>query len=207
MLLETYVAFVIASALLIVVPGPSVLVVVSHATSCGERRSLYTILGVATSHAMFFAVTAVGVAALLSALADALAWMKLAGAGYLIWLGWQQWRADPKAVSLAEEASSRTSLSLFLQGFAVNTANPKALVFYAAFFPPFLSPAHSVAGQLIIMGSTFVVLLITISFAYAALAARAREHFSNPAQVRAQNRLTGTLLIGAGVSLAAVRHE
>lgn len=207
MLLETYIAFVLASALLIVAPGPSVMVVVAHAMACGERRSLYTILGIATSHSLFFVVTAVGVAALLGALADTFVWVKLVGAAYLIWLGWQQWRADPEVSFAVARGARRTALSLFLQGFTVNTTNPKALIFYAAFFPPFLNPTASVATQLLIMGTTFVALLIVISFAYAIVAARARRLFSKPRQVRIQNRITGTLLIGVGVGLAAVRDE
>ncbi len=207
MSLETYLAFVLASALLIVAPGPSVMVVVAHAIAWGERRSLYTILGVAASHSLFFAITAVGVAALLATLADLFTWVKLAGALYLIWLGVRQWRANPESGALSEGELRRGRTSLFLQGFAVNTTNPKALVFYAAFFPPFINPQAPVATQLIIMGATFVALLIGISFGYAVAAARARRVFHRPEQVRVLNRVTGTLLIGAGVGLAAARNE
>ena len=207
MLLETYVAFVLASALLIVAPGPSVMVVVAHAMRWGERRSLYTILGIATSHALFFAITAAGVAALLDGAAYVFTWVKLAGAAYLIWLGWQQWRADPEVSFVAAEDVSRAPLSLFLQGFTVNTTNPKALIFYAAFFPPFVNPSASVSFQLMIMGTTFVALLIVISFIYALVAVRARRLLTRPDQIRTRNRITGTLLIGAGVGLAAVHRE
>ena len=207
MLPETYLTFFVASALLIVAPGPSVLVVVSHALAWGERRSFFTILGIATSHTVFFAITAVGVAALLGAVASFFTWVKLAGAAYLIWLGVQQWRAHPEGAPASAPGGHRAAWSLFFQGFAVNTTNPKALIFYAAFFPPFLNPAAPVAVQLLIMGSTFVVLLIAISFAYAVAAARARQLFSSPRHARVQNRVTGSLLIGAGVGLAAARSE
>jgi len=204
---ETYIAFFLASALLIVVPGPSVLVVVAHAMTFGQRRSLYTILGIAMSHSLFFAVTAVGVAALLGQLEHVFPWVKLGGAAYLVWLGVRKWCTDPEAALAPAAPTPRSAGSLFLQGFAVNTTNPKALVFYAAFFPPFLDPSAPVAGQLLAMGGTFVALLIGISFGYALAAARARRWLGTPRRVRIQNRISGTLLIGAGLGLAAARGK
>jgi threonine/homoserine/homoserine lactone efflux protein len=207
MALETYLAFLLAAALLIVIPGPSVMVVIAHAMAWGERRSLFTILGIALSHSLFFAVTAAGVAAILGLMASLFTWVKLAGAAYLIWMGLRQWRAPARTPDMERAHGGKTGWSMFLQGFAVNTTNPKALLFYAAFFPPFLNPAAAVAPQLLILGATFVALLILISLGYAIAAARVRRLFSTPRQVKVQNRISGTLMIGAGVGLAAAGNR
>ena len=201
--LETYLAFVAAAALVIASPGPSMLLIVARAMRFGARHSLVTIAGVAASHSMFFAVAAFGVTTLLGTLASWFVVLKYLGAAWLIALGVRQWRADP-AIELdvdAEPAGNR--LAAFLQGFLVTTTNPKALVFFAVFFPPFVNVDARWAPQLLVMGTTFVALLIAISFAFASLAARTRSLFGDARRVRVRNRVTGSLIAGAGVGLAA----
>ena len=93
------------------------------------------------------------------------------------------------------------------KGFTVNTTNPNALIFYAAFFPPFLNPSVPVAPQLLVMGATFVSILIVVALIYALIADRSRTLFTTPKQRKTQSRISGSLLIGAGVLLATVRAK
>jgi threonine/homoserine/homoserine lactone efflux protein len=205
--LDTYVAYVIASLIVMVAPGPTVMLVAAHATAWGGRRSLYTILGVALSCSLLFVVFALGAAALMGALADFFAWVKLAGAAYLVWLGLQQWRADPHQVLGRGTNGPRRTQSLALQGFFVNITNPKSLIFFAAFLPPFLDPAVPAAPQLVIMGATFIGILVGVCCSYAFIAARARRFLNDRRRVRIANRATGTLLVGTGLALVASRRS
>lgn len=97
--------------------------------------------------------------------------------------------------------STQAGWSLFLQGFAVNSTNPHALVFYAAFFPPFMDPAQPILPQLLLMSGTFIAILVLISYLYALAAARSQSWFSGLKKADWQNRITGLLLILAGVIL------
>ena len=202
--IEIYLAFVVASVLLILAPGPSNMVIVSHALGFGFRRSARTILGVAFSHALFFSIAAFGLDRFLMASATGFYWLKWIGAGYLIWIGIQQWRSKVPDRTSQVNASKRSNHSLFWQGFLVNSTNPKALVFYAVFFPPFLDTSLSVPTQLLVLGITFLLILIVISLFFAALASRTATFFGSRRKL--QNRITGSVMVGAGAALAAVNE-
>lgn len=207
MTLDVYLAFVVAATVLIVIPGPSLMVVVSHAMGVGLRPSWFTIFGVAASHTVFFLITALGLSAFLLSFAHIFIWIKWIGVAYLIWMGIKQWRAKPKPLEAKADETSKPWWSLFFQGFAITMTNPKALVFYAMFFPPFLNPANPVVPQLLIMGVTFLLILLLTCFLYALVAAQTRSWFSKPNHIRWQNRITGSLLIGAGVLLATATRS
>jgi homoserine/homoserine lactone efflux protein len=206
---NTYLAFIVAATVLIVMPGSTMMTVVSHAMQHGLRRSLFTIAGVSISHSMFFAITSLGVAALLMASAAVFQWIKWIGVLYLLWMGIRQWTSDPSLpeAQVDKPAADRSGWSLALQGFTVNTTNPNALVFYAAFFPPFLNPSVPAVPQLIVMGATFVSILVAVSFLYALIADRSRTLFNTPKQRQARNRISGSLLVGAGLLLATVHTK
>lgn len=201
MTLDLYLAFVVAATLLIVTPGPSVMVVISHALSYNLRRAWLTIGGIAASHILFLSITSLGLVTLLMASTAIFGWLKWLGAAYLIWQGFKQWRTIHLPVEMGEATSIQAGWSLFLQGFAVNSTNPHALVFYAAFFPPFMDPARPILPQLLIMSMTFITILVLISYLYAWAAAQSQSWFSGMKQAHLQSRITGLLLILAGVIL------
>ncbi len=201
-----YLAFVIAATLLILAPGPSVAVVVAHGVSFGWRRALSTIAGEALAHFAFIFITALGISSTLLAFAGAFTVLKWAGAVYLVALGVRQWFAAPVALDMDAPASHGAPAALFWQGFVVTMTNPKAIVFYAAFFTPFLDPARALAPQFVLLGATFLTIFVCASAGYAGLAARVRRWFTDPRHGRWANRASGSLLIGAGVGLAAVRR-
>lgn len=202
MTLDIYLAFLVAATVLIIIPGPTNMVVVSSAMKAGFRQSLWTISGAAVSHAFFFSITSLGLATLLIASARFFEWLRWIGAGYLVWLGLRYWMASHVPREPRSARTAGRALSLFLQGFTVNTTNPKALVFYTAFFPPFINLRASVGPQLFLLGMTFVTIFISVAMAHAYGATRARELFRSPSLIRLQNRIAGSLLIGAGVFLA-----
>ncbi len=207
MTIETFLAFITAATVLIIIPGPTNMVVVSSALRCGFKRSLWTVLGAAVSHAVFFSITSAGLATVLLASASVFEWIRWIGVGYLIWLGIRQWTSS---VSTMEEDGSQlvvSAWSLFLQGFAVNTTNPKALVFYAAFFPPFVNPNAPVVPQLILMALVFIIIFMILATTHSFAAAQARTLMTDPRHVKLTNRIAGSFLLGAGVLLAVVRDK
>lgn len=202
MSIETYLTFIVAATVLILAPGPSVMVIVSHAMSLGVPNSLFTIAGIALSDIFFISIAAFGLATFVLVSVSLLPIIKWFGVVYLIWLGIQQWPGQEKLESYEEKTVDRRPCwSLFLQGFAVNTTNPKALIFYVAFFPPFLNPDASIVSQLLILLITFIVISIVVSLFYAILAAKSSNFFSNPKKRKIQYKITALLLILAGVIL------
>jgi threonine/homoserine/homoserine lactone efflux protein len=132
-------------------------------------------------------------------------WLRWAGVLYLVYLGVQQWRAPPVAVEDVEPEAT-LSRALFWRGFLVSATNPKTLLFYAAFLPQFVDPARPPLRQLLLMSATFLGIAIVLDGSYALLAGRLRRLFRGRRGARLRNRLTGALLIGAGLGLALARR-
>ncbi len=203
--LELYLAFVVAATVLIVVPGPNVMLIVAHSLGHGPRRALMTVAGTNVCQAIQLAIICVGMASILLFLAPWFEWLRWAGVAYLIFLGVREWRARPAPANAPSDAAS--ARACFWQGFIVSATNPKTLLFYAAFFPQFVDPALPPAFQMVVLSVTFVAIALVFDGSYALLAGRARRWFVNERRQRVRNRVTGTLLIGAGLGLAIVRKS
>jgi threonine/homoserine/homoserine lactone efflux protein len=207
MSLDHWLAFVAASAILLAIPGPTVLLVISYALGHGRRSALGTVVGVALGDFTAMTASMVGLGALLSASADVFTVLKWIGAAYLIYLGIKLWRA-PVAEPGAEIAESETrSGRIFLHAYAVTALNPKSLVFFVAFLPQFLDAARPVLSQMAIFEATFLVMATLNALLYGLMAAAARRTIRKPAVQRAVNRTGGTLLIGAGLLAVAWRKS
>ncbi|WP_349371429.1 LysE family translocator [Salinarimonas sp.] len=206
MTFETWAAFAAASAVLLVIPGPTVLLVVSYALGQGLRVALPMAIGVALGDFTAMTLSMIGVGALLAASATAFTVVKWLGAAYLIYLGVRLWRAGGGG---GEEPQPRTAATrpgrMLAHAWLVTTLNPKSIVFFVAFLPQFLDPAGDFLAQLLIFQATFLVLAFANAFGYAALAARARRLAQRPGVLRAVNRVGGTALMGAGVASLAMR--
>lgn len=199
-----YLAFVVASTALILLPGPSVLLTVAHSLSFGWRRALNTVLGATCGVGVQLAVALAGMTSFMLLMADWFEWLRWAGVAYLLYLGVQQWRAKPEVVpaGLVETRGRR----LFLQSLMVTTANPKTLIFFAAFFPQFIDPATPLSVQLPLLAVTFLVITYVFTAVWALAAGRAARLFRTPGRIRLRNRLTGGLLVGAGLGLSLARR-
>ncbi len=204
MALDHWLAFVAASAVLLAIPGPTVLLVISYALGHGRRSATSTVAGVALGDFTAMTASMVGLGALLAASVALFAGLKWVGAAYLVFLGVKLWRAPVGAATSVEavvpvERPGR----IFLHAFAVTALNPKSIVFFVAFLPQFLDGARAVVPQLVIFEVSFLVLATANALTYALLASAARRTIRQPRVQRTVNRTGGTLLVGAG-ALAAV---
>ncbi len=189
-----YAAFLAASIVLMLIPGPNVSVIVANSLAHGARFGLLTVAATASAMVLQLAVTALGMTALLAGLAHWLAWVRWAGAAYLVWLGVRQWRAP--LVDLAA-TRPRARREIFLRGFLVSLTNPKVLFFYGAFFPQFLRADRPLAPQLALLASSFLAVAVVVDSGWALLAAQARGLLTRHARLR--NRVSGGVLSGAGL--------
>lgn len=204
--LDIYLAYVLASALLIVMPGPIVTLVVANSLTHGTRTGLATAVGSTLGSGVLLALGGFGMAWVLGLLSDWLMWLRWAGAAYLIYLGIRQWRAPVHGL---EDTTADTGPPkvVFLHGFIVAVTNPKTILFYVAFFPQFIDAAQPLGLQLTIMCATFLVLAVILDGSYALLAGRLRPWLSGEKRGRIRNRITGGLLMITGAGLALVRKN
>lgn len=140
MSIELWLGFVLASCLLLAVPGPTVMLVTGQALAHGRRSALATVPGVALGDLTAISLSSVGLGAVLAASAGLFTLLKLAGAAYLFWLGLKMWRATPPLVEGAPPPP-RAARSLFAEAYVVTALNPKSVMFFVAFVPQFLVPA------------------------------------------------------------------
>ncbi len=204
--LELYLAFVAATTLLILLPGPAVSLILATSVAHGGRAALVTVAGSSTAIAVLLTITAFGMTSLMLLLSEWLDWLRWVGCAYLVYLGLQHWRPGPGAPATdARPAPSRRRL--YWRGFLVSASNPKTLFFYAAFFPQFVDPAGSLPVQLTVLCVTFLVIATILDGGYAAAGGRLGRWLQDRRRVGLQRRFTGALLIGAGAGLALARRS
>lgn len=201
----TLLAFAAASFALIVVPGPSVLFVVSRGVALGRRAALATVIGNSAGEYLQVLCVAVGIGAVVERSIVVFTTVKLAGAAYLVWLGVQairQRRAMSKIVDVAGVARSRRSL--LFDGFMVGVANPKTIVFHAAILPQFVVTGGAPAGlQMAFLGVIFVAVALVSDSAWGLFAGTARGWFArSPRRLELLGGTGGLVMIGLGLRLA-----
>jgi threonine/homoserine/homoserine lactone efflux protein len=201
---QLYFAFIVATSLLMLIPGPNVALIVANSVAHGSRYGLVTVLGTSSAMVVQLGLTALGMVTALGRLALWFDWLRWLGVAYLIFLGIQQWRA-PKVDLTATRAQPRSLAAIYLRGFLVSLTNPKTLVFYGAFFPQFLTPGARASAQLAVLSCTFLGLAAFFDLGWALLSGRARRFLAAHAELR--NRLSGGILLGAAVGLAVARRK
>ncbi|MGH8290269.1 MAG: LysE family translocator [Steroidobacteraceae bacterium] len=204
--LHLFLAYCLAVAILVLLPGPIVTLVVASSLSQGSRSGLATVAGASIGNAILLGATAVGLVAFFALLSEIFQIVRWAGAIYLIWLGIRAWRTHGGQGMAVAPAGKRSLRALFVQGFLVAITNPKAIVFYIAFLPQFVDSHLPASRQLIVMIGTMIVMALLSDSAYALLAGRARAWFTAPERRRLQSRISGTLLIGVGCGLLLARR-
>ena len=202
---EHWLAFALASAVLVAIPGPTVLLVISYALGHGRKSAAATVAGVALGDFTAMSASMLGLGAFLAASATLFTALKLVGAAYLIYMGVKLCRA-PVAFPGVEAPGETRSRRIFAHAYVVTALNPKGIVFFIAFLPQFLSASHPVLPQMIIFGATFLMLATLNATIYGLAAAAARRSIRKPSVQRAVNRVGGSFLIGAGL-LAAGWHR
>jgi threonine/homoserine/homoserine lactone efflux protein len=195
--LETWLTFLAAAAALLVIPGPTILLVLGQSLGGGRRSTLPLVAGVAAGDALAMSLSLAGLGTLLAASALAFTLLKWAGAAYLIWLGLRMWRA-PAEGAPAPLPPGRAGM----QAFLVTATNPKSIAFLIAFVPQFLDPARPFLPQAGLLVGSFVILAAGNALGYALLAGRLSSAIRRPRTRRILNRTGGSMLIGAGVATA-----
>ena len=202
--MHLYLAFFAATVVLALIPGPNVAVITANSVAYGARFGLLTVAGTSTAITVQLVLTGLGLSAALGTLGAWFEWIRWIGAAYLIYLGIAQWRTVALDLT-ATPPTPRSARCIYGRGVLVALTNPKTLLFYGAFFPQFVTPGEHEARQLTLLLATCLVVAIVIDGLWALLAARLRHLVA--ARSRLHNRLSGGLLIGAGLGLALARHR
>lgn len=200
--LTTFAAYVAACVAIVVVPGPTVTLIVANAMRHGARAGLANVAGTQAGLALMLLTLAFGFSALVAFFGSLFDWVRLAGAAYLVWLGIRMWRARGRTTATEAPPPAR---GFVWQGLLVALSNPKVLLFFGAFIPQFVDPAGSAFLQAVILGATFMLVATVFDSAYALAAARAGSILSRPRAVLLE-RLSGSFLIAGGVWLALSRR-
>ena len=203
--LHTYLAFVLATSIMIALPGPSVLLTVAHSISFGWQRALSTAAGATVGIAVQLMVAAIGLASVLNVVAEAFEWLRWAGAAYLVYLGIKQWRSAGEPLEV--ETSSASKTNLFVQGLVITIPNPKSLIFIAAFLPQFIDAGRPLVVQFLFIVPTFLVITFTVTSIWALIAGKASGFLQSQRAFQSVLRTAGGLMIIAGLSLAVARRS
>lgn len=201
--LETWTAFVLASVVLLAIPGPTILLVIGQSLGARRRTAPALIAGVALGDLTAMTLSLAGLGAVLAASATAFTLLKWAGAAYLVWLGIGLWRA-PVGEAAPPPLPPRRALR---DAWLVTALNPKSIAFFVAFVPQFIAPGAPFLPQAAILVATFVGLAALNAGVYALLAARLSGAVTRPAVRRGFNRVGGAMLVGAGLATAAMRRS
>ncbi len=202
--LGLYLGFVLATAVLILIPGPNAALIVANSVARGTRFGLMTVAGTSAAVVVQLCLTALGLTAVLGALAVWFEWIRWIGVAYLLFLGIRQWRAPVVDLTRAVP-QPRSARKVAMRGFLVGLTNPKTLLFYGAFFPQFLDPARPIGPQIGLLCATFLLIAVVLDSGWALAAGRARRLLM--ARPRLRNRLSGGCLIGAGMGLALAHRR
>jgi homoserine/homoserine lactone efflux protein len=199
---ELYSAYLLACLVVVLVPGPTVTLIIANGLKHGTRAGLANVAGTQLGLAIMIAVVGIGLNSVITAMGHWFEWLRLLGAAYLIWLGWKMIRSAGDASGT--EAAAPPRGGFFLQGLLVALSNPKTLIFFGAFFPQFIDPSRPHGLQIFVMGITAMAAAAVSDSAYALICGRTGSSLSRHS-VRLMSRIGGGFLIGGGVWLAAAR--
>jgi threonine/homoserine/homoserine lactone efflux protein len=204
MSLQVYLAYTAACVLLVIVPGPTVTLVVANSLTHGTRAGLKNVVGTQLALAVMIAIVGVGLASLVATMGWWFDWLRLLGAAYLVWLGIKLLRSSGKIGAPGQTPTPRGGF--VMQGFLVLMSNPKVLLLFGAFIPQFVDTSKPYFWQVAFLGGTFMAAAAIFDSCYAFLAGRAGA-FLSQSRVRLVSRASGLFLIGGGAWLALARSK
>jgi len=199
---QLFSAFLLITAILVIVPGPIVTLVIATGASRGIKAALQTVIGTTLGNAVLLACIALGLNWILQTSAQVFDYLRFLGAAYLVWLGIQAWRY----AGSVSETSAPAAHVYALRGFVVAITNPKTIAFFTAFLPQFIDPALPVERQLLVMCSVTVVIAGLLDAAWGIAAGYGRVFLMKPQQNRWLARISGLVLIGGGIWLSLQRR-
>jgi homoserine/homoserine lactone efflux protein len=198
MTLEAYIAFCLAAIAIVIVPGPTVTVVIANSLKYGQRAGLLNVAGTQAGLVVWMVIAILGLASAITLMGVWFDVVRIAGAAYLIWLGIKLVRSKGE---LLAAAATPPKGGFFLQGFMVILSNPKVLLVFGALIPQFISPNGDYLNQLILLGLTFMIIATVFDSLYAFAAGNAGSWLSH-SRVRFVEVSSGLCLIGGGIWLA-----
>lgn len=207
MSLDVWIAFILASSALLIIPGPTVILVISYALSGGRRTAFATIPGVLMGDLFTMTASLLGAGAVLATSALLFTIMKWIGAVYLLWLGIKMWRNAGGSIDLADGKPETSNKKVFWNAFTVTALNPKGIIFFVAFVPQFIDPAAPALMQFAMLEATFLGCVAIIVTSWALLAGSLSQTLSNPRFIKRTHQAGATFLIGAGLMTATLSRS
>jgi len=202
MTLENWLAYTLVTATFLLIPGPTILMVISYSLIRGRKAVFALLLGVGLGDIVAMILSFIGVGLLLQTVAIAFQFLKWIGAAYLIWLGIRMCRSDSESMELSAKTDNKVWHAIMANAFVITALNPKSIVFFLAFLPQFINSKKPFITQSLILGSTFLVLAIISVLFYSLLASFTGQQMQLSLIHRWTNRIGGCLLIGAGGMIA-----
>lgn len=205
--IESYIPFVLATTLILIIPGPTIILVISQAVAHGRKSVVPLVAGVLAGDFAAMTLSLLGLGAVLSTSATLFEIFKWIGALYLFYLGIKLWRSKPKKLSAQGSAKKTSARSLFQSSFIVTALNPKSIAFFVAFLPQFINSTKPALSQLTLLGGTFLFLAVLNAALYAIFAGQLSEHIKKERVRKWFNRCGGGALIGAGIITAGLQRS
>ncbi len=207
MSLEIWITYLIASIILSVSPGAGAVNTMANGMSYGFRYTMVSILGLQTGLAIHVVLVGLGLGALVAQSATAFTLIKWAGVAYLIYLGYKKF-TEVGVMNISEVNQPMVPpVTLYRRAVMVNLTNPKSIVFLVALFPQFLNPDAPQAIQILILGTTSIIVDVFVMIGYATLATRLSHFIKSERHMKIQNRIFGGMFMGAGSLLAGASRS
>ena len=200
--LENWLAYTFVTAIFLLIPGPTILLVISYSLIRGRKAVFALLLGVGLGDIVAMILSFIGVGLLLQTVTIAFQFLKWIGAAYLILLGIKMWRSASESMELSAITDKKVWHAIMANAFVITALNPKSIVFFLAFLPQFINSEKPFIPQSLILGSTFLVLAIISVLFYSMLASFTGQQMQLSIIHRWTNRIGGSLLIGAGGMIA-----
>jgi threonine/homoserine/homoserine lactone efflux protein len=202
--IETFALFLVTTIIIVFTPGAAAITVAAQGAANGGGRALAGAAGIAAANVVYFALSATGIASLIVASNTAFMIIKWAGVGYLVWLGLNAIFSRSGAIHIGESSRAVGMRKLFGQGFVVEIANPKALMYFVAILPQFINTGMPILTQILIMGATTLLIDLISYSSYAFLGGFLRRDGLKSWVTALFNRTAGAALLFAAFRMAGV---
>ena len=202
---DTYWLYVLTEMALSLSPGPAVMLIIASGLAHGARRSTWASLGILSANAIYFAISATALGAVLAASREFFTAVKWIGAAYLVFVGLSALFGRPSPITVSNTtARSSARRDLYLAGLSLQLANPKTLIFFVAILPQFVDARLAIGPQMVWLAAGSIIPELFILAGYGWLASRARRLATDPRYARWTDRIAGALVLGAAALVISV---
>lgn len=202
---ELYSLFLFTTLMLIIVPGPSAITAAKQGAANNKWLTFLCVFGIACGDAIFFLLSATGLASLIVASSGLFQMIKWLGIGYLLFLGVSAFFARAEPLPKTLQTQKHSSLKAFSNGLSIQLANPKALMYFSALLPQFINPNQPILGQLLLMGASCVIADIIVYSFFGLVAGKLSQRPIKPFTIKLINKVAGTTLLATAVRLITLK--